>query len=612
MSQANTFATAPREQAPSEVHADNPMALRILGVVSLFPATLGIAAIIANQYGPRWIGEGSGYILAAFGILGLLIHALRDTDIEIRRVYGAAGALLIVAAFVIGVLPGKPEGATEALAGYRFFPWGAMAATLGLMFFTCFARNESDPTLSLVAEMILNFVGFLACTLAIVLGLFSPTALVGPCVVLALLGLGFYGAYFTLPLDVGTPRTLLFPWFDFESLSLKQGSIPSDDRHRAATLLGILGVIAVLIALGRTVAPGVLHDGPSILKKLNQSYDIWKVLGRVAMIALGLLGVLTLRWKSWPLWMRASAALVGVAWIAVFLVGSFANPLAKAPEPYMIPYGIILLGIGLAFVSVAVLTTSDSHLIVLTRRELSSYFYSPIAYIVLVGMAASSALGYYIFVDGLVGGPPGTQIPEPIVRSYQTLTIFAAIQTVFLVPLLTMRTFSEEKRTGTLEVLLTAPVQESTIVLSKFISTWIFFLLSWAPAAIYLIGFRIVGGQPFDFKPLLSYYAALAACGVSFVGLGIFLSSLTKNQIVSASLTGALLFAQLLTVIVRQSSSEFFSPGVRVAFGKLDYLTLWGQALGGLLPVSDVILQLSLGVFWIFLTIKVLEIRKWG
>lgn len=612
MSQANPHTAAPREQAPSEVHADNPMALRILGVACLFPTTLGIAAIVANQYGPRWIGEGWGYVLAAIGIVGLLVHALRDTDIEIRRVYGAAGALLIVASIVISVIAGKPDGATEAVSGYKFFPWGAMTATLGLLFFTPFARNETDPTLSQVAELALNFLGFLCCALAVVLGLVDPHVLVGPSVVLALLGLGFYGAYFTLPLDVGTPRHLLFPWFDVESFSLKSASIPSEDRQRAATILGILGVAAMLIALGRTVAPGILYDGPSALKNLNQAYEPWKVFGRVLMIALGLAGLFAVRWTSWPIWMRASVVLAGLAWAAVFVVGSFGRTLPHAPEPYLIPYGVILLGIGAAFATIAVLTTSDSHLVVLTRRELSAYFYSPIAYIVLVGMAASSALGYYVFIDSVTGGPPGTALAEPIVRSYQTLTIFAAIQTVFLVPLLTMRTFSEEKRTGTLEVLLTAPVQESTIVLSKFLATWFFFMLSWAPAAIYLIGFRIVGGQPFDFKPLLSYYVALAACGMAFVGLGIFLSSLTKNQIVSASLTGAFLFAQLLTVIVRQSTSEFFSPGLRAALGKLDYLTLWGQALGGLLPVSDIVLQVSLGVFWIFLTIKVLEIRKWG
>ena len=59
MSQANPYMKAPREQAPSDVHADNPLALRIVGVASLFPTTLGVAAIIANQYGPRWINEGN-------------------------------------------------------------------------------------------------------------------------------------------------------------------------------------------------------------------------------------------------------------------------------------------------------------------------------------------------------------------------------------------------------------------------------------------------------------------------------------------------------------------------------------------------------------------------
>ena len=227
-------------------------------------------------------------------------------------------------------------------------------------------------------------------------------------------------------------------------------------------------------------------------------------------------------------------------------------------------------------------------------------------------MSASSGLGYYIFVDYLTGVPPGRALLEPILRNYETLTFFAGIQTVFLVPLLTMRTFSEERRTGTLEVLLTAPVSESTIVISKFASCWFVFMLSWIPAGLYLVALRVAGGQPFEYKTLLSYYTALGCSGAAFVALGVFFSSLTKNQIVGASLTGAALFAQLLTFLIRQSTSELLSPALRTALGRFDFLTLWHQALAGSLPVADIVLTLSLAVFWVFLTIKVLEIRKWG
>ena len=90
----------------------------------------------------------------------------------------------------------------------------------------------------------------------------------------------------------------------------------------------------------------------------------------------------------------------------------------------------------------------------------------------------------------------------------------------FLVPALTMRLLSEEKRTGTLEVLLTAPVNEAAVVLSKFLACWLFFMLCWVPTGLYLIALRVEGGQPFDYRPLLSFYLAVGASGAAFIAIG--------------------------------------------------------------------------------------------
>ncbi len=199
---------------------------------------------------------------------------------------------------------------------------------------------------------------------------------------------------------------------------------------------------------------------------------------------------------------------------------------------------------------------------------------------------------------------------EPIVQNYWGATVGAAFGVVFLVPALTMRAFSEEKRTGTLEVLMTAPVSEVPVVLGKFIAGLVFFMLSWLPLGLYLVALRVEGGQPFDYRPLLSYYLALAACGAGFIGMGLFFSSLTRSQVVAAMLTFAGMFAMLMTVAVSQL--EMFGPGLRAALGRLDFFTLWSRALAGQLPVTDVLIHLSLAVFWLFLTVKVLEARKWS
>jgi ABC-type transport system involved in multi-copper enzyme maturation permease subunit len=180
-----------------------------------------------------------------------------------------------------------------------------------------------------------------------------------------------------------------------------------------------------------------------------------------------------------------------------------------------------------------------------------------------------------------------------------------------LVAVITMRTFSEEKRSGTLEVLLTAPVNDWAVVLSKYATALLFFLLCWVPTAVYLVALRYAGGAPFDYRPLLSYYLAVAACGVSFVGFGVFVSSLTRDQMMAAVATFAGVFATFLTyryILIRFPIGEKW----RAVLAKLDYTTLWENALSGQLPLPEVCIHLSLGVFWVFLTAKVLEARRWG
>jgi ABC-type transport system involved in multi-copper enzyme maturation permease subunit len=351
------------------------------------------------------------------------------------------------------------------------------------------------------------------------------------------------------------------------------------------------------------------------------------VVGRVLLILLGLGGLLALWARRWPLLVRGGVAAVGVLFATVFVVGAFAAPVGKVPgayvlpgglqlaDAYLVPGGLLLGGLGAAFLAVGVGVVVDAPVVVLLRRELAAFFYSPIAYLVLFGNALIAGMSYLFFIGTLFGGDPDMQrgvVPEPIVARYWALGMGAAFTVPVLVAAITMRSFAEEKRSGTLEVLLTAPVSDWAVVLSKFLAALAFFMLCSLPAAGFLVALRYAGGTPFDYRPLLSYYLAMLACGVSFVGFGVFVSSLTRNQIVAAVITFAGIFAMLLTVLRDAFSFVIKETGFRNVLGKFDYFTLWQQALNGQLPVPEVCVQVSLGVFWLFLTIKVLEARRWG
>lgn len=574
---------APRELPPSATRTEEPVIARLIGLFGLGCTVLGTAAVLANRVSPRWISEGAGFLIAAVGVAALLFHAARDSDLEVRRVYGLFAALLLLVAVVVGVYPASAGGA-EAKIGGNLLPWGAAAGLLSLLFFIPFARHETDEPYRTATHTGLLAVGGLLGLGSVVGGLVRPEFLVGPGAALALLGLGFVIAYLTVT--------------------------DTDDGpgYKAVLALGVLGGAALVLAVGKSVVPGLLHDGPKALLNAKQQYDKWLVAARVAAVLAGLAvaGHGAFGRGVFP-WLRGVFVILGLAWAGAFVAGSFTAPLTADPQPFFVPYGLILGGIGLLYLGVAVGTVSDNVLVVLTRRELSAYFYSPIAYAVLVGMAFFAWIGYAVFILNVL---QARSIPEPILPGYWGATMGAAFGVIFLVPTLTMWTFAEERRTGTLEVLLTAPVNEFPVVLSKFAAGLIFFMLAWLPLALYLIALRVEGGQPFDYRPLLSYYIALAACGSGFIALGMFFSSVTKNQMVAAILTFAAMFGMLLTIILKRA--DFLPVGLRVAIGKLDYYSIWETALSGQLLLTDVFIHLSLAVFWLFLTVKVLEARKWS
>ena len=288
-----------------------------------------------------------------------------------------------------------------------------------------------------------------------------------------------------------------------------------------------------------------------------------------------------------------------------------ANLISTSPAPYLVPTGVLLMGLGLLYLGVALAICSDNQFVTLTRRELAAFFLSPVGFLVLAGMAAIEWLGYVFFVDRVQALSRRAGVEEPIV-SELFVALIPVIGLLLQVPAITMRLVAEEKRTGSLEVLLTAPVNEWPVIGSKFLATWLFFMLTWMPIGLYLIALRAEGGVPFDYRPMLSFYIALGAQGLAFVGLGLFFSTLTRNQIIAAVLSFAVMILFLATYLVRFQALPFVPPLLQTLLGKLSFIHMWQESLGGRLPLRDVLVFASIGVFSLFLSVKVLEARTWS
>jgi ABC-type transport system involved in multi-copper enzyme maturation permease subunit len=205
-------------------------------------------------------------------------------------------------------------------------------------------------------------------------------------------------------------------------------------------------------------------------------------------------------------------------------------------------------------------------------------------------------------------------IPEPIVKWY-LFAFFPVLALVLAVPAVTMRLLSEEKRTGTLEVLLTAPVDEWSIVLSKFFAAWIFFMLTWLVWGVFPVVLRVMGREEFDYRPLLSFYLCMAFMTGGFISMGLFFSSLTRNQIIAFILgvAGMVGMTALAFVLWQMTDSPMTAGDNKVRLLRvLSYLHHMDEMIEGKVHLDYLLFHVSATVFWLFLTVKVLEARKWS
>src|SRR5713101_6249827 len=167
----------------------------------------------------------------------------------------------------------------------------------------------------------------------------------------------------------------------------------------------------------------------------------------------------------------------------------------------------------------------------LLSREVRSYFYSPIAYIVLVFFLLVSGVDFYFQISFMNQRPVPYSVQEAFFNS-----VFFWFAFVLIFPLITMRLFAEEFKLGTIEPLMTAPVRDWQVVLSKFFGALVFYIILWVPTAFYFAIFQYTTGRPAagSIGAYWGSYLMLLLVGMFYLSVGCFASVLTKNQIIAA------------------------------------------------------------------------------
>lgn len=231
----------------------------------------------------------------------------------------------------------------------------------------------------------------------------------------------------------------------------------------------------------------------------------------------------------------------------------------------------------------------------IARRELSSYFFSPIAYV---------AITLFLLVSGILftrDFEPGAAV------SLRTLFDWMVYLLVFIVPVLSMGLISSEWDKGTIETMMTAPVSDAEVVLGKFAGAMSFFLVMLLPTLTYVVLLSVFG-RP-EPGPLLSGYLGIVLVGGLFTAVGIFCSSLTRSQVVAAVISAAVLAA--ITILPYYASdnprlTDFWRQVVRqMVFQR------YTDFSRGVIDLSHVVAFLSATAVFLFATTKVLESRRW-
>ena len=251
------------------------------------------------------------------------------------------------------------------------------------------------------------------------------------------------------------------------------------------------------------------------------------------------------------------------------------------------------------------------NVLLICHKELKSYFASPIAYLLMAFFGLIFGFGFYTatrdfyrfsFQAQMMGQAQPMNVNDQIIRP---LLGFASTVALFLIPMITMRLFAEEKRMGTIELLLTSPIKDIEIILGKWLGAMILYLCVLGMSVLNL-ALLFAWGKP-DLKPVLVAYLGLILQGGVLLAIGAFISTTTRNQIIA----GVATFAVCLLLWVFDWVTAYETANWAKVMAYLSVVTHFEPFAKGVLDTKHVVFYLSMIFFGLFLTTRSMESLRW-
>ncbi|MBX2825220.1 MAG: ABC transporter permease [Gammaproteobacteria bacterium] len=237
------------------------------------------------------------------------------------------------------------------------------------------------------------------------------------------------------------------------------------------------------------------------------------------------------------------------------------------------------------------------------RRELGAIYNSPMAYVIFFCFSLIVGTIFYTNFQGLELNPRATALNMFFSNWWYWICMFV------MIPLITMRVFSEEYKTGTIELLLTAPLSDWDVVLSKFFASLTFYLMLWTPVLVYLGLFQWVTDSqiPFKLEETMLCCLIVILIGSFFVSIGVFTSSLTRNQVLAAFLSFCtVLSVFLLGLLTARTPDSKFTPAVEY-LSSVQHVYYY---LNGIFDSRPIVFYLSGTALFLALTQQVMAANK--
>ena len=251
------------------------------------------------------------------------------------------------------------------------------------------------------------------------------------------------------------------------------------------------------------------------------------------------------------------------------------------------------------------------------ERELKSYFVSPVAYVVIALFVGLSGIFFYLMLSSFVQRcyemdlyvqqwqqmAPPMNVHEWVIRPFfGNISLFA----LMILPLITMKLFAEEKKTGTIELLQTSPITNFQLIVGKYAAALVLYLLTIAITFIYML-FLFAYGTP-EIGQILSGYLGMVLLGSSYLAIGTLFSTLTDNQIIAAVSTIAI----ILIFWTLGWLSSFLDPGLGAVMSQLSLIEHFDDFAKGVIDSKNIIFYLSFIIMNLFLSFVSIESARWS